>query len=172
MVVAALCAVAVHTSASAQSTDATGLIGAYDPSNPFARILRGELPVSTVYEDAHALAFIALNMRAPGHTLVIPKASARTLLDVTPETLGHVMRVVRCVAQAQRVAFGAEGVQLVQNNGAAAGQSVFHLHVHVIPFAPGETVQPPSVPAASRARMDSSAVLLARAMPATDCQRP
>jgi histidine triad (HIT) family protein len=168
--VAALCAVAVCTSASAQSTAATGLIGAYDPSNPFARILRGERPVSTVYEDEHALAFIALNMRAPGHTLVIPKVAARTLLDATPETLGHVMRVVRCVAQAQRVALGADGIQLVQNNGAAAGQSVFHLHVHVIPFVPGEPVQPPSVPAASRARMDSSAARLARAMTASDCR--
>jgi histidine triad (HIT) family protein len=87
------------------------------PTNPFARILRGELPVSTVHEDEHALAFIALNMRAPGHTLDIPKAAARTLLDVTPKSLAYVMRVVRCVAQAQRVALGAEGIQLVQNNG-------------------------------------------------------
>jgi len=143
---------------------ASGMLGGYDGRNPFARILRGELPVSIVHEDAHVLAFIALNMRSLGHTLVISKQPARTLLDIAPDALARVMAVVQRVARVQHDVLGADGVQLVQNNGAAAGQTVFHLHVHVIPVFAGVPVQPPSVAAAPRVLMDSVARELAAGM--------
>lgn len=116
---------------------------AYDPNNIFAKILRGDLPAFTVHEDAHTLAFMDIMPRAPGHALVIPKAPARNLLDVTPDDLAHVMRVAQTLAQAAMVAFDADGVTLQQFSEAAGGQEVFHLHVHVIPRYAGQPLKPP-----------------------------
>lgn len=107
---------------------------AYDPQNPFARIIRGELPAYTVYEDAHVLAFLSLDQRAPGHVLVISKISkAQDILQMAPQELARVMLVAQRVARAEVEALHADGVVIQQNNGDAGGQTVFHLHVHVVP---------------------------------------
>jgi histidine triad (HIT) family protein len=106
---------------------------AYDPNNIFAKILRGEFPCHKVYEDDKAIAFLDIMPRAPGHTLVLPKAPARNLLDISPADLAHVMQVAQKIAQAQMKVFRADGITLQQFNESAGGQVVFHLHVHVVP---------------------------------------
>lgn len=110
---------------------------AYDPSNVFAKILRGEIPAQTVYEDAHTLAFMDVMPQAEGHTLVIPKAPARGLLDADPASLAAVMATVQKVAAAVRTAFAADGLSVFQYNEPAGGQTVFHLHVHIVPRREG-----------------------------------
>ncbi|WP_342162270.1 HIT family protein [Methylobacterium sp. SD21] len=110
---------------------------AYDPNNVFGKILRGEMPVHTVYEDEHTLAFMDVMPQGEGHTLVIPKAPSRGLLDATPETLAALMRSVQTVARAVKAAFAADGLTVFQFNEAAGGQTVFHLHVHIIPRREG-----------------------------------
>jgi histidine triad (HIT) family protein len=117
---------------------------AYDQNNIFAKILRGELPCYKIYEDDKALAFLDIMPRAPGHALVLPKAPARNILDIAPDDLAHVMRVVQKIAQASVQAFGADGVTIQQFNESAGGQVVFHLHVHVIPRKEGVTLKPPA----------------------------
>jgi histidine triad (HIT) family protein len=117
---------------------------AYDSSNIFAKILRGELPAYKVYEDDQAFAFLDIMPRAPGHTLILPKAPARNLLDVSPEDLAHVIKIAQKVAKASLRAFNAEGVTLQQFNEAAGGQVVFHLHIHVIPRRAGVAMKPPA----------------------------
>jgi histidine triad (HIT) family protein len=116
----------------------------YDPNNIFAKILRGELPCYKVYEDDKTFAFLDIMPRAPGHTLVLPKAPARNLLDVAPEDLAHVMTVAQKVAKASLKAFEADGVTVQQFNEGAGGQVVFHLHVHVIPRKTGVAMKPPA----------------------------
>jgi histidine triad (HIT) family protein len=116
----------------------------YDPNNIFAKIIRGELPAQKVYEDDKVLAFLDIMPRAPGHTLVIPKAPARNLLDVKHDDLAHVMRVAQKIANAGMKAFEAQGVTVQQFNESAGGQVVFHLHVHVIPRKEGEPMKPPA----------------------------
>lgn len=116
----------------------------YDPTNIFAKILRGELPAHKVYEDDNVLAFLDIMPRAPGHTLVIPKSSARNLLDVGPEALSHVMHAAQKIARAAIKAFDADGVTVQQFNESAGGQVVFHLHVHVIPRHNGVAMRPPA----------------------------
>jgi histidine triad (HIT) family protein len=117
---------------------------AYDSNNPFAKILRGEFPCYKVYEDDHVLAFLDIMPRAPGHTLVIPKAPARNILDITPEDIAHVARGTRTIARAAMTAFKADGITVQQFNEAAGGQVVFHLHVHVIPRHDGVALLPPA----------------------------
>jgi histidine triad (HIT) family protein len=117
---------------------------AYDANNLFAKILRGELPCYKVYEDDKTLAFLDIMPRAPGHTLVLPKAPARNLLDIAPADLAHVMQVAQKIAQAQMRAFNADGITLQQFNESAGGQVVFHLHVHVIPRHEGVAMKPPA----------------------------
>ena len=117
---------------------------AYDSNNIFAKILRGELPSYKVYEDDKALAFLDIMPRAPGHTLVIPKAPARNILDVAPDDLAHVMAVAQKIARATVKVFGADGVTVQQFNEPAGGQVVFHLHVHVIPRKAGVPMKPPA----------------------------
>jgi histidine triad (HIT) family protein len=116
----------------------------YDPNNIFAKILRGELPCYKVYEDDKALAFLDIMPRSPGHTLVLPKAPARNILDIGPDDLAHVMAVAQKVAIGAMKAFGADGVTLQQFNEGAGGQVVFHLHVHIIPRKAGITLKPPA----------------------------
>lgn len=135
---------------------------AYDPNNIFAKILRGELPCYKVYEDHKALAFLDIMPRAPGHTLVLPKAPARNLLDIAPQDLAHVMQVAQKIALAGIVAFGADGVTVQQFNESAGGQVVFHLHVHVIPRKEGIALKPPaSVKEAPEVLKDQAARLAA-----------
>jgi histidine triad (HIT) family protein len=117
---------------------------AYDPTNVFAKILRGELPSYKVYEDDRSLAFLDIMPRAPGHVLVLPKASARNILDVAPDDLAHVMKVAQRIAKVSVDVFGADGVTLQQFSESAGGQVVFHLHVHVIPRKEGITLKPPA----------------------------
>jgi histidine triad (HIT) family protein len=116
----------------------------YDPNNIFAKILRGELPSYKVYEDDKALAFLDIMPRAPGHTLVLPKAPVRNILDVGPDDLAHVMVVAQKVAKAAMTTFEADGVTIQQFNEGAGGQVVFHLHVHVIPRKTGVPMKPPA----------------------------
>ncbi|MES1155905.1 MAG: HIT family protein [Pseudorhodoplanes sp.] len=116
----------------------------YDSNNIFAKILRGELPCHKVYEDEHAIAFLDIMPRAPGHTLVLPKKPARNILDVTPDELAHVSKVAQKVAKAAMSAFGADGITIQQFNENAGGQVVFHLHVHVIPRKNGVAMKPPA----------------------------
>lgn len=106
---------------------------AYDPGNIFAKILRGEIPSHRVYEDEAVVAFMDVMPQGTGHTLVVPKAPSRNMLDAEPETLGALFTVVQKVARAVKKAFGADGVTLMQFNEPASGQTVYHLHVHVIP---------------------------------------
>jgi histidine triad (HIT) family protein len=116
----------------------------YDQNNIFAKILRGEIPCHKVYEDDKALAFLDIMPRAPGHTLVIPKAPARNILDVAPDDLAHVMKLAQKIAQVSVRVFGADGVTLQQFSESAGGQVVFHLHVHVIPRKDGVALKPPA----------------------------
>ena len=116
----------------------------YDPNNIFAKILRGELPCHKVYEDDKAFAFIDIKPRAPGHTLVLPTAPARNILDVAPADLAHVMTVAQKIARAALTAFEADGITVQQFNEGAGGQVVFHLHVHVIPRKAGVPMKPPA----------------------------
>ncbi len=113
----------------------------YDPDNIFAKILRGEIPCHRVYEDAHTLAFMDVMPQSEGHTLVIPKAPARGLLDAEPESLSALMTSVQTVARAVKAAFQAEGLTLFQFNEPAGGQTVFHLHVHLIPRREGQPLK-------------------------------
>jgi histidine triad (HIT) family protein len=116
----------------------------YDPNNIFAKILRGELPCYKVYEDDKALAFLDIMPRTVGHTLVLPKAPARNILDIGAEDLAHVMAVVQKIAKAAMKAFSADGITIQQFNEGAGGQVVFHLHVHVIPRKTGVAMKPPA----------------------------
>ena len=114
----------------------------YDTNNVFAKILRGELPCFKVYEDEKAFAFLDIFPRCPGHTLVIPKAPARNILDIDPEDLAHVAKVAQKIAKAGKAVFAADGVTVQQFNETAGGQVVFHLHVHVIPRHDGVAMKP------------------------------
>ena len=136
----------------------------YDQNNVFAKILRGEFPCHKVYEDDRTLAFLDIMPRAPGHTLVIPKAPARNLLDVKPDDLAHVVKVVQKIAQAASSVFGAPGVTLQQFNEAAGGQVVFHLHFHVIPRKDGVAMKPPATVKEDPTVLADQALILAAAL--------
>src|SRR6201984_2538476 len=116
----------------------------YDPDNVFAKILRGELPSHKVYEDDRAFAFLDIMPRSPGHTLVIPKAPARNILDIKPDDYAHVERGAHKIAAAAMKAFNADGITVQQFNEAAGGQVVFHLHMHVMPRHDGIALLPPA----------------------------
>ena len=105
----------------------------YDDQNIFARILRGELPAIKVYEDDQVLAFMDIMPQADGHTLVIPKTPAITLLDLDPEIAAYTIQVVQKIAKAIEKGLGVDGIVLMQHSGAAAGQTVPHVHFHLVP---------------------------------------
>lgn len=109
----------------------------YDPSNIFGKILRNELPCHKVYEDESALVMMDIFPQSRGHVLVIPKEPSRNLFDADPAVLAEVMPLVQRVAIAAKAATGADGVRLAQFNEIPAGQTVFHLHFHVIPMYEG-----------------------------------
>jgi histidine triad (HIT) family protein len=106
---------------------------AYDQHNIFARVLRGELPCVKLYEDEATLAFLDIMPQAEGHTLVLPKESAETLLELSPAAAAAAIHTTQKLARAVQVAVGAEGMVISQFNGAAAGQSVPHVHFHILP---------------------------------------
>jgi histidine triad (HIT) family protein len=116
----------------------------YDDSNVFAKILRGEIPSHKVYEDADALVFMDAMPQASGHTLIVPKAASRNLLDADPQVLARMAPLVQKIASAVMTAFDADGVTVVQFNEPASGQTVFHLHYHVIPRHEGTPLMPHS----------------------------
>jgi len=109
------------------------LDGAYDPDNIFAKMLRSEIASVKVFEDDVALAIMDIFPQSPGHTLVIAKTPARHFLDLPPHAVGPYLERVQKIARGVRKALAPDGVQIKQYNGAAAGQSVFHVHFHVIP---------------------------------------
>jgi len=115
---------------------------AYDPSNIFAKLIRGEIPSERVYEDADTIAFMDIMPRSDGHTLVIPKTPARNTLDATPAQLSACLATVQKVARACMSGLGADGVTIQQFNESAGGQVVFHLHFHVLPRWDGVRLRP------------------------------
>jgi histidine triad (HIT) family protein len=114
----------------------------YDPTNIFGKILRGEIPAHKVHEDATALVMMDIFPQSRGHLLIIPKTPSRNLLDADPATLSSVMPLVQRVAKALLAATGADGLRLAQFNEAPAGQTVFHLHFHLIPVYEGTPLAP------------------------------
>jgi len=114
---------------------------AYDPTNIFARILRSEIPAHKVYEDDSVIVILDAMPQADGHALVIPKAEAENLLDLKPAMAEAAMRVGQKVALAVQKAFQPAGITLMQFNGAEAGQSVFHFHLHVVPRYAGKPLR-------------------------------
>lgn len=125
----------------------------YDPDNIFSKIIAGTIPSHKVYEDEDTLAFMDVMPQAPGHLLVIPKSGSRNLLDADPATLSKLMPVVQKLAVAAKDAFDADGVFIAQFNEPAAGQTVFHLHFHVIPRHEGQPLKPHS------GKMEDQAIL-------------
>ncbi|MBB5276461.1 histidine triad (HIT) family protein [Rhizobium rosettiformans] len=115
---------------------------AYESDNIFAKIIAGTIPSVKLYEDEDTLAFMDVMPQAPGHLLVIPKAGSRNLLDADPAVLAKLMPVVQKLAKAAKEAFDADGVYVAQFNEPAAGQTVFHLHFHVIPRHEGQPLKP------------------------------
>lgn len=115
------------------------LTGTYDPQNVFAKILRGEIPAAKVYEDERILSFMDAFPHAEGHTLVIPKVEARNLLDIEPEALQNLITTTQTIARAVEAALQPDGFRLAQFNGAPSGQTVFHIHFHIIPVYAGVT---------------------------------
>lgn len=136
----------------------------YDPNNIFAKILRGEIPCHKVYEDEHVLAFMDVMPQADGHTLVIPKAPSRNLLDADPTTFGPLFAAVQKVAQAARKAFAAEGILIKQFNEPAAGQTVYHLHVHILPRKDGVDLRPHTGKMADHALLAKHAEMIRAAL--------
>lgn len=115
------------------------LDGSYDEANVFALILAGKIPATKLYEDDHTLAFLDVQPQSKGHALVISKWSkARNILDIEPEALAQVMATVQKVGKALRNALSPDGLHIAQFNGAPAGQTVFHLHVHIVPRWAGQ----------------------------------
>jgi histidine triad (HIT) family protein len=112
-------------------------VTAYDPSNIFNKIIKGEIPSHKVYEDADVLVMMDVFPQSKGHVLIIPKAASRNLLDADPAVLARTMPQVQRVARAAQKALNPDGIRIMQFNEAPAGQSVFHLHFHVIPVYEG-----------------------------------
>jgi histidine triad (HIT) family protein len=139
-------------------------MASYDPNNVFAKILRGELPSHKIYEDDRAFAFLDIMPRAPGHTLVIPKAPARNLLDVDPDDLAHLGGIMQKVAKAGVKVFAADGVTVHQFSETAGGQVVFHLHFHVIPRRNGVALKPAASFKEDQAVLSDQALKLAAAL--------
>lgn len=128
----------------------------YDPDNIFAKILRGEIPSTQVYEDDDTLVFMDIMPRADGHCLIIPKSPCRNVLDASPTQLNSVIATTQKIANAVMRAFDAQGVTIQQFNEAAGGQEVFHLHFHVLPRYENVKLRAP-------VQMEDSAVIAANA---------
>lgn len=115
---------------------------AYDPDNIFTKILAGDIPSHKIYEDDDVLAFMDVMPQSKGHALVVPKIGSRNLLDADPKVLQNAILIVQKIATAAKTAFNADGIRVVQFNEELAGQSVFHLHFHIIPVYAGEPLKP------------------------------
>ena len=130
----------------ADQTRESAMTAAYDPNNIFAKILRGEAPCVKIFEDETALAFMDIMPRGEGHTVVVPKIAARNILDIAPADLARFMPAVQKVAMAAKKGLNAEGVKVEQYNEPASGQTVFHLHFHILPRWTGIELRPPGGP--------------------------
>jgi histidine triad (HIT) family protein len=137
---------------------------AYDKDNIFARIVRGEIPCHKVYEDADTLAFMDIMPQAEGHTLVVPKIAGEDIFSTPPGSLATAIRTAQKVAGAVKTVFSPPGVMIAQLNGAAAGQSVFHLHIHVIPRYAGKDLGIHVAAQADPARLAEQAARLRAAL--------
>ena len=135
-----------------------------DPDCIFCKIIAGELPGQIVDQDERTVAFLDINPATRGHTLVVPKAPARNLLDVDPDDLAHLAGIVQKVARAGMKVFNADGVTVHQFSEAAGGQVVFHLHVHVIPRMDGVALKPPASFKEDPAVLSGQALKLAAAL--------
>jgi histidine triad (HIT) family protein len=129
----------------------------YDDNNIFAKILRGEIPSHKLYEDADTYAFMDVMPQGKGHCLAVTKSTYRNILDVTPESLAAVIATTQKLARAVKAAFDADGVTVMQFNEPASGQTVFHLHFHVVPRFEGVALKPHT------GQMEDNAVLAANA---------
>jgi histidine triad (HIT) family protein len=136
----------------------------YDQNNIFAKILRGEIPAFKVYEDAQSLAFMDVMPQAQGHTLVIPKTQARNFLDIDPAVLANLIIVTQRVAKAVMAAFEPDGMRIIQFNEPAAGQTVFHIHFHIVPCYEGKALQEHSRDMADKAILAEHAERIRQAL--------
>ncbi len=136
----------------------------YDADNIFAKILRGDIPSYKVYEDDDTLAFMDVMPQSDGHTLILPKTPARNILDVDPDVLAKVVKVTQKIAKAAIKAFEADGAVVMQYNEAPAGQTVFHLHFHVVPRYIGTPLRPHTGKMADGALLASQAEKLKAAL--------
>ena len=139
---------------------------AYDPDNIFARILRGSANAHVVLNEEHCMAFMDVMPQSPGHTLVIPRQPAEDIFELGAESLNHLVAATRRVAQAVRTAFNPGGVMVMQLNGADAGQTVFHIHFHVIPRYAGEGLTLHARSMADARQLDEHAARIRAALPA------
>lgn len=129
----------------------------YDENNIFAKLLRNEIPSVRVYEDENTMAFMDVMPQEMGHTLVIPRKASRNLLDADPETLAALIKVVQKIAKAVQKAFAADGITVTQFNEAASGQTVYHLHFHIIPRFDGIPLKPHANKMADKAELEKAA---------------
>jgi len=138
----------------------------YDDTNVFARILRGEIPAHAVYEDERTLAFMDAMPQADGHTLVIPKTRARNLFDIEPQALADLIKATQIVALGVREAFNPDGMRIIQFNESAAGQTVFHIHFHIVPCYAGVELRAHSREMADKSLLAQHAERIKRALAA------
>jgi histidine triad (HIT) family protein len=136
----------------------------YDPQNVFARILRNELPSERVFEDAQTLAFMDLMPQSEGHVLVISREPAETIFELSPEGAAACIRTTQRVAAAVKRAFNVPGIMIAQINGSAAGQTVPHLHFHIIPRRHGEPLRMHGSVKADPAQLRAHAELIRRCL--------
>jgi histidine triad (HIT) family protein len=137
---------------------------AYDTNNIFAKIMRREIPCHKVYEDEDTLAFMDVMPQADGHVLVVPKAPSRNLLDADPQDLATAIQVAQRIARAIQKTFKADGIMLVQYNEAPAGQTVFHLHFHIIPRFEGVDLKGHGGPMADQKLLAAQSAMIRQAL--------
>ncbi len=140
------------------------IMEAYDDQNIFARILRGEIPCFKVYETDRSFAFLDIMPRSPGHTLVVPKAPSRGILDISEDDFAEVARTTKRIATAAMKVFKADGIIIQQFSEPASGQVVFHLHIHVMPVSAGVALLPAQTHKAEAAVLEEHARRLRAAL--------
>ena len=137
---------------------------AYDRNNIFAKILRGEIPCAKVFEDEHTLAFMDVMPQSDGHTLIVPKAEAENIFELPADKLHALINTTQRIATAAKQAFNADGITVMQFNGEAAGQTVFHIHFHVVPRYAGKPLREHGRGMADKAVLTQHAELLRQAL--------
>jgi histidine triad (HIT) family protein len=136
----------------------------YDSQNIFAKILRGEIACVKVFEDDKTLAFMDVMPEAEGHVLVVPKEAAQDILDLSADGLTAMMATVQRVAKAVDKALAPGGILLKQYNRAPAGQSVFHVHFHIVPRREGVALAPHGKAMVSAAALEPVAAKIRAAL--------